>query len=556
MAKTKTLTVQLEGAPHAGTPEYRQKATWVETRVIDGELRQCQLTQVTGGQHLLIKLAQKYPTFTGPVGRRFGKTSSIPFLAIDESQEQADRRGIYRIGIFSQDHTKRAIMYEQVLEFFGGGTPKSNPMLLKAFKGQAQDSELHIRAIPLGNRPCRAREIHFFFWSGQHPAYEKVRGYPFPFSRIVIDEASLMHPKILDVVNAMLADARGKLLVIGTPDVDQPGNAWFESYYLKGLDESETRFGCMNFPTMANPHLDRMGIEDAKSRCLTEASLRQEIYAEFLSGEGAVFHNIDAILCLPHLPLHQPPAWYKVIQAEHPLETMDAWISEEFPAPEEGHYYIATADWAKSADRTVITLLNMTRKVQVAAFASRSHDFTKLAPVIKRIIDTFKVQRFHGDENTGAGQYIHDYLRAHHNIPIIGHRFNTYNKGDYVARTQSLFWKGKIKLLDFPAQRIEFKQYRRIDPDASKGMTNVRYAHPPGGHDDFVDPILQASEDLEQPAIPARVEVDPRKRLIDDEGQFDLMAFYEDDEDDVIGEMLRAQLEQEEAASPRSTDEP
>jgi len=84
------------GAPHNGHPAYRQ---------VDP-----QFGDLIGGQVAMIRGCLRYKTFTIPVGRRVGKTTSRPFLWLQEAGIRGGKGGLYRAGFFAQDHTKATAM--------------------------------------------------------------------------------------------------------------------------------------------------------------------------------------------------------------------------------------------------------------------------------------------------------------------------------------------------------------------------------------------------------------------------------------------------------------
>ncbi|MCP5065887.1 MAG: hypothetical protein GY946_04910, partial [bacterium] len=83
-----------------------------------------------GGQHLLIAKAVTAKTMTAPVGRRFGKSTSFPFLI---SEEHSDWIGLYRAIYFAQDHTKAKEMLELLLDEFGGDPAINKTSMVKSF---------------------------------------------------------------------------------------------------------------------------------------------------------------------------------------------------------------------------------------------------------------------------------------------------------------------------------------------------------------------------------------------------------------------------------------
>jgi hypothetical protein len=71
-----------------------------------------------------------------------------------------------------------------------------------------------------------------------------------------------------------------------------------------------------SLPSSVNPFLPPSEIEEAR-KSLPEMTFRQEYLAEFISADGAVFRNVDAVLTAP----------------------------ESVPADHKGHFLVAGVDW-------------------------------------------------------------------------------------------------------------------------------------------------------------------------------------------------------------------
>jgi len=110
-------------------------------------------------------------------------------------------------------------------------------------------------------------------------------------NEILLDEYSLMSSDVDEVVLPMLLDRGGSITYGGTP---KRKNHFFTKY-AQAIADTTGRWAAWHFTSHDNPFLDAATLEEI-SQDLTEDGYRQEIMAEFLEGEGAVFRNIAACL--------------------------------------------------------------------------------------------------------------------------------------------------------------------------------------------------------------------------------------------------------------------
>ena len=508
--KVKSLPLEMAVLPHNGTPEYRQTVSY--RNETGGPLVRVKM----GGQKLLIFLAvYVYSRFIAPVGRRFGKTTSFPFLVMEESRLFS---GTYYAIFIAQSHDKAYEMMEFCEKMWGGVYhPKTNPGgMIKAKVGGPRDQRRFLDVLPFDVEGEEAINdgIRAYFVSGAHPHYKRIRGYPHPMHRAVADEFAQIHPDLRKAIMPMLADCGGKFLAIGTTDEDEIGNDLFHLYYNRGLSEEYPQYGCMNFPSMANPTLSLRGLQEVIDDCIDDDELQQEVYAKFLKGKGSVFSNLPNVICLkPAITADDQTTWPRWVReiAGKAAEARGAgqdksskpptiWVYRDY---EPSHDFIMSGDWAQARDNTVFGVYDMTTLEQVALFQFWGDNFTEQFVWAREIKEHYQAHEFHGDENTGAGQSMGDLLRAEYDTGIIPHKFNTFNKPKYVRDSQIIFYESRVKLIDCKPQKEQFKEFKKYLPDSDKGEMRIRYGHPPGKKDDFVDSFMQISGcilDGERPA--------------------------------------------------------
>ena len=105
---------------------------------------------------------------------------------------------------------------------------------------------------------------------------------------LIFDECALLDPATwYSVGAAMLADrANSEAVFISTPKYKN----WFYHLYLNARADTSGLWQAFHFPSHANPHLAGLDIATAG---MPDTVYRQEILAEFLEMDGAVFRNIE-----------------------------------------------------------------------------------------------------------------------------------------------------------------------------------------------------------------------------------------------------------------------
>jgi hypothetical protein len=532
--KTKVQTLELKavGGPHNGKPP------WQSPDPVTGRM--------IGGQVAYIRAALRHKRLVAPWGRRAGKTTGRPFLY---TAEATMTKGRYTVGFLTANHTKAWEMFLFCKEQFGGlvkdsvGEPESQNRYidLGPINAQPQELSFELRDPVMGPRFDAAlgknEGSRIYFWSGQHPHYRAIQGFPFRFDRISIDEAQQIHPGVTKIVNPMLLDSGGSLDVSGISDMDDIGNVWFEEYFRKASEpKNQHRWCSLNFPTFCNPNLDPEAMEEIVGDMLTSDDYEQYILARFVSGSGAVFTNLDAVFVLkPTIVKEHPawdnlalPSWLATLLVRARSDLLRFWIYE--PTPKQGHHYALTVDFAgrtRTRDATVIGVYDMTENAQVAVIQIRDMQSPDQLAWIEGVKSAYRAQELHGD-NTPEGASLMAYLRERHGVGIMGHNFSSSNKPQYVKRAQFLFEMAEIRLIDCEAQREEFRIYKRLAGESKMGKDQpVSYSHPPGKHDDFVSSFLQIAPSMAH-GRRAALSPDPdHKSMFDADGRTTLAQFVD-----------------------------
>ena len=161
---------------------------------------------------------------------------------------------------------------------------------------------------------------------------------------LILDEYAMMEPSAWDEVGApMLLDNDGDAVFISTP----MRKNHFHSLYVRALGDDTGRWAAFQFTSHDNPYLSREALAEITAD-MTEDAYRQEILAEFLDNDGAVFRNIGACL---HAPLDVEPKAHK------------------------GHHVVLGADWGKKGDYTAFSVVCADCRAELARHRRNMLDY-------------------------------------------------------------------------------------------------------------------------------------------------------------------------------------
>jgi hypothetical protein len=209
----------------------------------------------------------------------------------------------------------------------------------------------------------------------------------------IIDEAGDVAERAwYEVIRPMLIDTNGGAWLIGTPK----GRNWFWREYVAALDREDSArwqiptLGCriegselVREPhALENPDIPWSEIQHIYATT-PEDVFRQEILAEFLENQGAVFRNIAACL-------HATP---------HPV------IGRH-----RGHKIVAGLDLAKQHDYTAISVICADCGQELALERFNRMDYVLQMERIKAICQQWRVEELLVDES-GVGSPLVEQLR-------------------------------------------------------------------------------------------------------------------------------------------------
>ena len=271
---------------------------------------------------------------------------------------------------------------------------------------------------------------------------------------LILDEFSLMDESAWTEVGApMLLDNNGDAVFIGTPR----RHNHFYNLFQRAKGDETGRWAAFHFPSMDNPYLSKPALAEITSD-MTQMAYRQEILAEFLEGEGAVFRNISACM-------HAP----KTTPEEHA-----------------GHRIVMGVDWAKSQDYTCLSVVCSTCKAEVEHDRFNTIDYVIQRGRLAALAMKWKVGEILAETNS-IGTPNLEMLRRDDSLSgverILGFDTTAVSKPPLIENLVLAFERSECQWLPDPIWKAELEAYE-MKTSANTGRPT--YSAPEGVHDDCV----------------------------------------------------------------------
>ena len=259
----------------------------------------------------------------------------------------------------------------------------------------------------------------------------------------VLRDESLYYNTLLPMA---LESPAAQFFFVGTPK----GGGLFQSMFSWGQDPARAEWKSFRHPSMVNPRLDAAELARLREH-MPERKYRQEILAEFVTGDGAVFRDVAA------LATAQPE-------------------SEGEP----GAVYVIGVDLARYGDYTVAWVGRPDR--QEAVFCERFHRIPWRLQVerLARLSRRFNEARLIVDA-TGVGDPICEDLRAA-GLPVEAVVLTASRKRDLIDALAVAIEQQRLKFAPHEATQAELESYEQTASPAGHPRTGA----PPGRHDDCV----------------------------------------------------------------------
>ena len=297
---------------------------------------------------------------------------------------------------------------------------------------------------------------------------DNARGYT--ADGVGIDEAGDVKAEAwYEVLRPMLIDTDGWAWAIGTPK----GQNWFYREHVNAFDRDDS--ACWQIPTLGvrmdggqlirdphpleNPHIAFSEIEHIYNT-VPLRTFQQEVLAQFLSGEGAVFRNIPANL----IPAHDHAAGYWHDGAAH-----------------DGHRLVGGLDWAKQNDFTCLSIgcIDCGREVALTRF--NQIDYHVQYQRVETMHQRYPMQAILAELNSIGEPNFEALQRA--GLPVRGFQTTASSKPPLIENLVLTLEREEFQFLDVPVATAELEAYER---KVSSTTGRSSYSAPDGMNDDTV----------------------------------------------------------------------
>lgn len=268
---------------------------------------------------------------------------------------------------------------------------------------------------------------------------------------LILDEFSLMNPSAWDEVGApMLLDTDGDAIFIFTP---QRKNHAFQMY-ARAIGNDTGRWQAWHFTSMDNPFLSKPALAEI-TQDMTEEAYKQEILAEFLDNEGAVFRNIAACM---NAPLHPKPEDHK------------------------GHRKVCGLDWGKQNDFTTFGVGCSDCRVEIYRDRFNKIDYVFQRDRIKAGWQTWAEGGTILAEKNAMGEPNIEMMQRE-NLPVRGFETTSTSKPPLIENMALVLQRAEWQFQDDVVWTSELEAYeRKVNPNNGRST----YSAPEGVHDDTV----------------------------------------------------------------------
>jgi hypothetical protein len=266
---------------------------------------------------------------------------------------------------------------------------------------------------------------------------------------LILDEFADMDPSTWDQVGApMLLDNDGDAVFIGTP---KRKNHFF-AQYTKAIGDDTGRWAAWHFTSHDNPHLSEEALAEITAD-MTEDAYKQEIMAEFLDNEGAVFRNIAACL----------------------------YPGGDTPGDHEGHELVMGVDWGKSEDYTVCSVGCRECKREVAIDRFHGIEYRLQRQRLAAMAEKWSVYEILAESNSMGEPNIEELQYA--GLPVFGFQTTAASKPPLIENLVLCFEREEGKFIADPIPTAELEAY---EMKISANTGRPTYSAPEGVHDDTV----------------------------------------------------------------------
>ena len=266
---------------------------------------------------------------------------------------------------------------------------------------------------------------------------------------LILDEYEMMKSSAWDQVGApMLLDNDGDAVFIGTP----MRRNHFYGLYTRAVVDETGGWGAWHFTSHQNPHLSEAALAEITAD-MTEEAYKQEILAQFLENEGAVFRNIGACM----------------------------GAKATTPEAHKGHYIVAGVDWGKQQDYTAISIGCKDCHVEIAKDRFNRIDYHYQWKRTESIFRKWGVKLGLIERNSIGEPGLEALQRA--GLPVRGFDTTTTTKPQLIENLGLALENEEWQFIEDKIWTAELEAYERT---VSKTTGRSQYNAPEGMNDDTV----------------------------------------------------------------------
>lgn len=266
------------------------------------------------------------------------------------------------------------------------------------------------------------------------------------FHLCVLDEAAMLSETAwTDAIMPTLADYDGDAILISTPK----GKNWFFAEFVRAQSDG-VRSMAFTAPSNANPLPTIKHAYDMARERVSNRTFRQEWDAEFVE-DGGVFRRVREAATATRQDKALP-----------------------------GHLYILGADWGRTNDATVLTVIDATLRQVVYVDRMLDTDYRLQTSRLRALAERFDVAQIVAEANSMGGPLVEQLLNE--GLPVFGFTTTNASKALIIDGLALAFERGDLAILDDAQLIAELQAY---EAERLPGGL-IRYGAPDGMNDDCV----------------------------------------------------------------------